>query len=337
MKHITIIDIAKALNISKSTVSKAFNNKSDINNATRDLILKKANEMGYSPNPFAKRLINKCSNQIGVVVPEFINAFFHEVILGMQDVLFAKGYQILIMNSNESGKKELENVKTLESNMVDGIISLASKENIAYYKNMIQNGFPMVFFNRTPNEKVNTSIVLFDDYKWAFFATEHLIFQGYKKIFHLSGPAILSISYRRKAGFIDALKKHKLALAECLVIETGLQYEDGEREMEKLIQQNNLPEAIFAVNDPTAIGAMKISKKNGLKIPDDIAIVGFTDIRLAELIDPSLTSVAQPTYDIGRAAAKLLLEQIGLNGIFIPQTVVLNGRLNIRESSVKIQ
>lgn len=338
MKHITIIDIAKALNISKSTVSKAFNNKSDINSATRDLILRKASEMGYSPNPFAKRLINRCSNQIGVVVPEFINAFFHEVMLGMQDVLFKKGYQILIMNSNESGTKELENIKTLESNMVDGIIiSLASEENIPYYKELIGKGFPLVLFNRAPGEQLSASKVIFDDYKWSFFATEHLIHQGNKKIIHFSGPLGLSISKQRKNGFLDAIRKHKLSIQDCSIIETGLQLNDGEREMEKLIQYNKLPEAIFAVNDPTAIGAMKMLKKYGFKIPDDVSIVGFTESKLAELIEPPLTSVAQPTYDIGAAAAKLLLEQIESNGIFIPQTVVLNGRLNTRESSVKIQ
>jgi len=185
MKHITIKDVAKRLNCSVSTISRAFNDKYDIRKETRDRILSTAKEMGYSPNPIAKSLLKQCSNQIGVVVPEFINAFFPEVIIGIQEVFIKKGYQVLIMQSGESHITELENVKTLENNMVDGMIISLSLEtkNVDYYKDLIKQGFPLVFFNRVSNE-LETSKVLIDDYKWAFFATEHLIYQGYKKIFH---------------------------------------------------------------------------------------------------------------------------------------------------------
>lgn len=338
MKHVTIKDVAKKLNCSVSTISRAFNDKYDIRKETRDHILETAKEMGYSPNPMAKSLLKQCSNQIGVVVPEFINAFFPEVIIGIQEVFINKGYQVLIMQSNESHITELENIKTLENNMVDGMIISLSLEtkNVDYYKDLIKQGFPLVFFNRVSNE-LETSKVLFDDYKWAFFATEHLIYQGYKKIFHLGGPDGLVISQNRKNGFIDALRKHKIPFDESSIIETGFMISDGERIMEKLIIENNLPEAIFAVNDPSAIGAMKMLKKHGYKIPEDVALLGFTESKLAELIDPPLTSVAQPTKEIGRTAAKLLLEQIESKGIFIPQTVILNGRLNVRESSMKMK
>lgn len=338
MKHITIKDVAKRLNYSVSTISRAFNDKYDIRKDTRDLILSTAKEMGYSPNPMAKSLLKQCSNQIGVVVPEFINSFFPETIIGMQEVLLKKGYQVLIMQSNESCVTELENVKTLENNMVDGMIISLSLEtkNVEYYKNLISQGFPLVIFNRVSDE-LNTHKVLIDDYKWAFFATEHLIYQGYKKIFHFAGPTGLSFSQKRRNGFIDAHRKHQLPVDESSIIETGLMISDGERVMEKLINTVNLPDAIFAVNDPTAIGAMKMLKKYGYKIPGDVAIVGFTESKLAELIDPPLTSVAQPTHEIGRTAAQLLLEQIESKGIFVPQTVILNGRLNVRESSMKIK
>jgi len=338
MKHITIKDVAKRLNCSVSTVSRAFNDKYDIRKDTRELILATAKEMGYSPNPIAKSLLKQCSNQIGVVVPEFINSFFPEVIIGIQEVFLKKGYQVLIMQSGESHVTELENVKTLENNMVDGMIVSLSLEtkNVDYYKELIKQGFPLVFFNRVSNE-LDTSKVLIDDYKWAFFATEHLIYQGFKKIFHFAGPSGLMFSQNRKNGFIDAHRKHKLPFTESHIIETGLMIWDGERVMEKLIHENNIPEAIFAVNDPTAIGAMKMLKKHGYKIPGDVALVGFTESKLAELIDPPLTSVAQPTKEIGRTAAQLLLEQIESKGIFVPQTVVLNGRLNVRESSMKLK
>lgn len=336
MKHVTIKDVAKRLNCSVSSVSRAFNDKYDIRKETRDLILATAKEMGYSPNPMAKSLLKQCSNQIGVVVPEFINSFFPEVIIGIQEVFLKKGYQVLIMQSGESHVTELENVKTLENNMVDGMILSLSLEtkNVDYYKEMLNKGFPLVLFNRVSNE-LNTSKVLIDDYKWAFFATEHLIYQGYKKIFHFSGPTGLMFTQNRRNGFIDAHRKHKLPVQENSIIETGLMISDGERVMEKLIKENNMPDAIFAVNDPTAIGAMKCLKKLGYKIPYDVALVGFTESKLAELIDPPLTSVAQPTHEIGRTAARLLLDQIETKGIFVPQTVILNGRLNVRESSMK--
>lgn len=338
MKHITIKDVAKKLNCSVSTISRAFNDKYDIRKETRDHILETAKEMGYSPNPMAKSLLKQCSNQIGVVVPEFINAFFPEVIIGIQEVFIKKGYQVLIMQSGESQITELENVKTLENNMVDGMIISLSLEtkNVDYYKKLIQQGFPLVFFNRVSNE-LETSKVLIDDYKWAFFATEHLIYQGYKKIFHFAGPSGLMFTNNRKNGFIDAHRKHKLPFDEGSIIETGLMINDGELVMEKLINEKNIPEAIFAVNDPTAIGAMKMLKKYGFKIPEDVALVGFTESKLAPLIDPPLTSVAQPTKEIGRTAAMLLLEQIETQGIFVPQTVILNGRLNVRESSMKLK
>jgi len=337
MKHITIKDVAKKLNCSVSTISRAFNDKYDIRKETRDLILATANEMGYSPNPMAKSLLKQCSNQIGVVVPEFINPFFPEVIIGMQEIFHKAGYQVLIMQSNESYIHELENVKALENNMVDGMILSLSLEtkNVEYYKKMISQGFPLVLFNRVSNE-LETHKVLIDDYKWAFFATEHLIYQGYKKIFHFSGPEGLMFTQNRKNGFIDAHRKHKLEVKNGSIIETGLLISDGEREMEKLIKNNNVPNAIFAVNDMTAIGAMKVLKNNGLKIPRDVALVGFTETKIAELIDPPLTSVAQPTHEMGRTAAMLLLDQIENKGIFVPQTVILNGRLNVRESSMKL-
>ncbi len=338
MKHITIKDVAKELNLAISTVSRALNDKYDIRKETRDLVLKTAHEMGYSPNPIARSLLKQCTNQIGVVIPEFINAFFPEVIIGIQEVFIKKGYQVLIMQSGESSITELENVKTLENNMVDGMIMSLSLEtkNVDYYKEMIRHGFPLVFFNRVSNE-LETSKVLIDDYKWAFFATEHLIYQGYKKIFHFAGPAGLMFTQNRKNGFLAAHRKHKLTIDDSSIIEAGLLISDGERVMEKLINENNLPEAIFAVNDPTAIGAMKTLKKHGYKIPGDVALVGFTETKMAELIDPPLTSVTQPAHEIGRTAALLLLEQIESNGIFVPQTVILNGRLNIRESSIKLK
>nr|WKN37231.1 LacI family DNA-binding transcriptional regulator [Tunicatimonas sp. TK19036] len=335
MKHVTIKDVARQLNVSISTVSRAFNDKYDIRKDTRERILKVAREMGYRPNPIARKLIQQKTFNIGVVVPEFVNSYFPEVIIGIQEVLIEKGYQVLVMQSNECYTTELKNIQTLEDNMVDGmIISLSSeKHNNDYYLQMLEKGYPIVFFNRV-DEKIPASRVTFDDYKWAYFATEHLIKQGYQKIFHFSGYQHLSLSQNRIKGFRKAMDKFSIPYTKEHIIETGFFIEEGRQVMERLIAENNLPDAIFANNDPTAIGAMKAMKQAGLRIPEDVALVGFSESKLAEVVEPPLTSVSQPTFEIGKTAANLLLKQINADGFAAAETVVLNGTLNIRASSL---
>ena len=334
MKRITIKDVARQLNVSISTVSRAFNDKYDIRKETREEILRVAREMGYRPNPIARKLIQQKTFNVGVVVPEFVNSYFPEVIIGIQDVLLEQGYQVLVMQSNECYTTELQNVKALEDNMVDGIIISLSREahNNDHYLGMLEKGYPIVFFNRA-DESIPASRVVFDDYKWAYFATEHLIKQGFKKIFHLSGYRHLSLSQNRIRGFRKAMDKFSVPYTPEHIIETGFFMEEGQAAMERLIAEGNVPEAIFAANDPTAIGAMKAIKRAGLRIPEDVALVGFSESRMAEVVDPPLTSVRQPTHEIGRTAAQLLLQQIMADGFAPPKTVVLDGQLNVRASS----
>ena len=336
MIYTTIKDIAKKLNISIATVSRAFNDKNDIKLDTKNLILKTAKEMGYRPNPMAKKLTQKRSLTIGIVVPEFLNSFFPEVIIGAQEILFEKGYQVLITQSNENFETELKNIKALEDSMVDGIIisQLSETKNVEYYQNLINSGFPIVFFNRVCDE-ITASKVLFNDYKWAFFATEHLINQGYKNIYHLKGKESLSLTNDRMKGFVDAHTKHKLTITKEQIVPTGFDIEDGKRVANDIIDSGKIPDAIFASNDPSAIGAMQVFKKRGFIIPKDIAFVGFTESKMGSIIDPPLTSVLQPAKEIGREAARIVLDQIENPLTFKPQIIVLNGELNIRESSIK--
>jgi DNA-binding LacI/PurR family transcriptional regulator len=335
MKHVTIKDVARRLNVSVSSVSKAFNNRNDIKKETKELILKIGKEMGYHPNPIAKKLTQKKTLNIGVVVPEFINAFFPQVIIGIQDVLIEKGYQVLIVQSNECFETELKNVHSLEENMVDGLIISLSREtkNLEYYQSLINQKYPIVFFNRY-NEALPASKVIFDDYKWSFFINEHLIKQGCKKIFHFAAYEHLLLARNRIRGYKKAMDKYKIPYENDWIIETGLFVEEGDQKMQELIEKGNIPDAISCGNDKTAMGAMRAIKRNGLRIPEDIAITGFSETPFVELIDPPLTSVLQPTYEMGEIAANLLLKQIE-NESMTPETVILNGTLNIRESSVK--
>lgn len=335
MRHVTIKDVAKALNCSISTVSRAFNDKYDIRQDTRERVMKMAKKMGYSPNPIAQKLTKKQTFNIGVVVPEFINSFFPEVIIGMQEVFMKKGYQVLIMQSNENHEMELRNLKTLVDNFVDGIIISLTKEseNTDFLSELVGKEYPLVLFNRT-NESLSISKVVFDDYKWSMFATEHLIEQGIKDLIYLRGPKHSTLSENRCDGFRDAHRKHKLPISKDKIIEVGFLRKNSIEVVEKLIIEDKLPKGFVCVNDPTAIGVIEVLKRNGYKIPNDVAVIGFTETPMASLMDPPLSSVVQPCFQMGEVAAELLLKQIELNTFNIPETVVLSGKLNIRESSV---
>jgi DNA-binding LacI/PurR family transcriptional regulator len=240
------------------------------------------------------------------------------------------------MQSNECAETELKNLLSMEDNMVDGVLISLTKEtkNLTHLEDLIKQKFPLVLFNRI-NESLPIPKVVFNDYKWALFATEHLIEQGCKNIYHLSGPKHLMLTKNRIRGFERALEKHKLFSDESKVIETGFSIEDGERVMEQILKSNSIPDGIFAINDPTAIGAMKVLKKYGYKIPHDVAVIGFSNSKMAEVVEPSLSSVKQPTFEMGVAAARLLLQQLTSPEIIEPKTIVMEGKLIIRDSSTK--
>lgn len=335
--RITIKDIARELKISTSTVSRALTDRWDVNPETRQAVLELAEKLNYKPNPISQMFKQKQSMFIGIVVPEFINSFFSEVIMGIQSVLEPEGYLILITQSNESCADELKNIKALEEKMVDGFIVSVTQDttDTKYFDHLIENSFPLVFFNRVcPN--INAPHVIIDDYKWSYIAVEHLIKQGCKRITHLMGPANLTLSQKRRDGYINALRDHGLPYSEELIIPCGVMMESGIMAAYKILEMENIPDAIFAVNDPVAIGAMKTLQKRGKRIPEDIAVVGFSESQKALIIEPNLTSVEQPTFEIGKVAAELLLEQIKYNkeDRFLSKSITLDAKLNIRESSM---
>ena len=320
--RITIKDIARELKISTSTVSRALADKWDVNPETRRAVMELSEKLNYRPNQISLNLKKQQSMTIGIVIPEFINSFFPEVIIGIESVLRPIGYQILICQSNESPDAELANIRMLENKMVDGfLISMSA----------------VVFFNRIcPG--INASSVVIDDYKWAFRATEHLIEQGARRIVHMAGPENLEVAIRRKQGYLDALEKHGLPQDDELIIPCGVMMERGVMGAYKILEMEHRPDGIFAFNDPVAIGAMKtLQKRGGLRIPDDIAVVGFTESKMAVIIEPNLTSIEQPTFEMGKAAAELLMEQLKNKSDEkrACKTIFLDAKLNVRESSCK--
>lgn len=330
----TIKDVARECQVSIATVSRAMNGKSDVKDETRDRVLSVARRLNYRPSTIAQKLSMRRSLNIGVVVPEFINSFFPKVIIGIQEVLLEQGYQVLIVQSNECSDIEQKNVEALLNNQVDGlIISLArDTKNVDYYNRLIDSGVPIVLFNRI-NETINAPKVTFDDYKWAFFATEHLITQGYKRVVHLTSDLTLRLTKERIRGFYDAHKKYKIAVDDNQVVKVGLTMEEGISAMERLFDSDNIPDAIFST-DLVSVGAMRAAVDRGYSIPKDIGFVGFTESRLAEAITPKLTSVSQPCHQMGRLSANLILQII--NNPNVPlESMKLQGKLNIRESSLR--
>lgn len=331
--RVTLKDIAKRLNVSPSTVSRALQNNPEIGEATRLAIRKLAEDLNYQPNAVALSLRKKKTFTIGVVVPEIVHYFFSSVISGIEDVAYESNYQVILCQSNEKFDHEVMNIRTLANSQVDGILISCSKETIdfTHIESIKDKGVPVVFYDRF-NQSLHLDTVIVDDFRGAYQATEHLINIGCKRIAHFKGPLHMGIHVERMNGYMKALKDQGVTLDENLIVEAD-SFKLGYKAVNNFFDKGTEFDGIFAVNDLTAVGAMKAIKSKGLRIPDDVAIVGFgDDSTLSEMVDPPLTSVMQPGFEMGKKATKLLLNKINGNGN-IPQLIKLKTRLNIRQSS----
>jgi DNA-binding LacI/PurR family transcriptional regulator len=304
--NVTLKQIAKELGISAMTVSRALNNRSNVNEKTREKILKKARSMGYTPNHVAKSLLSKKTYTIGIVIPEISHTFFAQVVRGIEEVTYEMNYQLILTNSAEDSKKERKALETLRAQRVDGILISCSVESndFSYYKEVIDSGMPLVFFDRCI-EGLGASTVSVNDKTGARQITQHMIDHGYKKIACLRGPEI-AIGKERLAGYIEALHDNDIPVHEKWIVESGFQETGGYAAMKKLLElpPDERPRAVVSVNDPAAIGAIEAIEEYGLPIPDDIAIVGFGDMYLLNSLNPLLATVLQSGYEIGRQATK---------------------------------
>lgn len=296
------------------TVSRALNNRSNVDEKTRKRVLKKAKSMGYTPNHVAKSLVSSKTYTIGVVIPEITHAFFPEVVRGIEEVTNASDYQLFLTNANEQFEREKNAIQALRAKRVDGILISSSQtvDDYSFYEGLINSGTKVVFFDRCI-ENIGASCVSVNDRASSKKITEHLIKEhGHKKIAHLSGPKDVSIGKKRLDGYLDALKEYDLAINEDWIVEGGFQEELGYKGMKKLlsIPSEEHPEAIVAVNDPVAFGAIRAIKEAGFSIPEDFAIVGFTDDIRAPLLETPLTTIRQPAYEVGKRAARKLIQTI---------------------------
>ena len=336
-KHMaTIVDIARALNISKSTVSRALHEHSDINKETRLAVLKMATKLDYQPNLLAKSLVQSKSNTNGIIVPEFLTYFFPTVIMGAQEVAAKEGYNVVICQSQESYETEISNANVLLSNRVDGVLISMTRETkkFEHFRSFQRHGIPVVFFNRVC-EEMNTSRVLVNDYEGAYKITEHLIQSGYRRIAHVGGPPSLRLSRNRLTGYKDALTQYKLPVKNSFIVESDLSKKSAWLCAQKILGMKNKPDAVFCVNDPTAIQVMLYAKTRGIRIPSQLGVAGFSDDPIASVIEPPLTTVEQPVAEMGRVAMRLLLNEIHNQGDDIkPVNELLTTRLIVRQSSL---
>lgn len=332
----TIHDISKALNVNSSTVSRALNDSPLVSQKTKDKILEKAKELSYQRNFLASKLRSNKSFTIGVIVPRISRHFFSTVIAGIEETAFAAGYNVMICQSLESLDREKKLVDTLSSNRVDGILISISMETTEFehFEEFQSHGSPLIFFDRPCKTNDYTNVII-DDFQAGFDATEHLINNGYKNIAHFSGPQELELYQQRLGGYLAALEKHGIKIRQNYIIESYLMKEDGMDAAKRILELPKV-DAIFSANDTAAISAMQYLKSKGIKIPEEIAFVGFSNEPVSAVIEPSLTTVSQSDFEMGRVATSLLVNQIEKRkDVNFNQTKILKSKLIIRKTSIK--
>jgi len=333
----TIHDIAKKLNIAASTVSRALKDNPLISEATRKKIKQTAEEMGYRPNVLAANFRTKRTNTIGVIVPLINRHFFSSVISGIEDVAYQQGFAVSISQSNDNFEKENKIAHSLFANRVDGLILSIGMETQTtdHLRLFSERNLPLVFFDRVVDDIPAHKIVV-DDYGGALKATQHLIDQGAKRVAHIGGPLNLKIYKNRQDGYFQALKNANMPIDNSLILHNSLTRKDGNNATQKLMQSANKPDAIFCANDTTALSSIIYLKENGIRVPEDIAIVGWSNEPFSEVVTPSISTIKQPGFEMGQIAAELILRQImGKKEQTAFETITMPTELIIRNSSVK--
>lgn len=338
-REATIRDIALKLNISVSTVSRAIRDMPEVKKETRKLVLEMAKALDYEPNKIAQGLRIKKTNTIGVIVPAVTLHFFSSVISGIQETANKLGYNVMFCQSNESFETEKANIQTLLSSRVDGLLISLSRETntVDHLMGMQRKNIPLVLFDRVFDNMEGSKVVV-DDYEGAFNAVQYLLKTGCKRVAYLAGPKNLSISNHRLNGYKDALKEGRIAFDPELVSHCEHMEEDAERETNRVLDMKHSPDAIFCFNDHVAIKSMQVIKERGLTVPGDVSLMGFSNEPIAAFIEPSLTTVSQPSYEMGKAATQLIIQQIESKEPLEKQEMkVLQTSLIIRNSTRKLK
>ncbi|UCE93598.1 MAG: LacI family DNA-binding transcriptional regulator [Flavobacteriaceae bacterium] len=340
-QKITLKKIAKEFGVSISTVSKALKDSHEISSEVKEKIQAFAKYYHYKPNSLALNLRNQKTKTIGVIIPEIVHHFFTKVITGIEKLANEKGYNVMICLSNESYEKEVLNLDMLANGVVDGIIASVaketeSKEDYRHFTELINNGIPLVMFDRVVDE-IECNKVIADDKGGAFLATEQLIKNGCSNIALVTTPDYVTVGLERKEGYLKALKEFQIPENIELIVTIDDQ-KSIEDQLSFLFRGNNIPDGIFAVNEIYAATVMKVARKFGYSVPEDVEVIGFTDGLISEFTSPSLTTVAQHGRSMGQKALELLLDEIdSQEAHYQYKTNLIQTDLKIRNSTKKVQ
>lgn len=338
---VTIGDLARELGVSTSTVSRALRDHHDVNPETRQRVLELANRLNYRPNPVALSLLNQRTRILGVVVPEIANPFFSAAISGIESEVLGHGYQLFICQSNERADRERALIDQLFAMRVEGLVISVSAETTSadYFSQLLARNFPIVFFDRSLQGALTHKVII-DDYQGAFQATTHLLEQGCTQVVHMGGPQHLGIARSRYEGYLAALAQAGIKPRPEWVRACKMNPESAQAATEELLAEGVPFDGLFAINDRSAIGAAAALKAAGRRIPDDVALVGFGNLWLSGLLDPPLSSVAQPATEMGRTAASYLLQltqepEVLTQSGFMARVKVMPTELIARTSSLR--
>ena len=333
-KHTSLKDIAQALGVSVPTVSRALKDSPDISRALCKKTKRMAQEMNYRPNPFALSLRKNAPRIIGVVVPDIVTHFFASILNGIENMAVKNGYFVIITTSHESYEHEKRNVENLVNMRVEGIIACLSQETTDYthFAELKDINMPLIMFDRVCLTDQFSSVVADGEHS-AQMATQHLLDNGCKRVAFIGGANHLDIVKRRKHGYLEALRNNKIPIEKELVVCRKIDYEEGKIAAQTLLALPNPPDAILAMNDTLAFAAIEVIKSHGLRVPNDIALIGYTDEQHANYIEPKLSAVSHQTYEMGETACLLLIDQI--RGDKAIRQVMIPTHLQIRESSIK--
>ena len=335
---VTIKDIAKALSLSTSTVSRALRDSYEISPETKKLVLEYAEKINYHPNPIALGLKERRTHSIGIIISEIANSFFSQTIDGIESIAYKNGYNVIISQSRESFEREQINLNYLTSRSIDGLIVSVSSEtkDFSTFMELHQRGMPIVFFDRIV-DKINTHKVTVDNYKGVYDAVIHLLQNGYRHIAALTNSNLLSITKERISGYMSALTDNDIPFNDSFVKycpHGGLIIAEVEEAITELLSLPNKPDAILALNDKLTTGTLRVLKTKKINVPESIGLIGFSNSEVTELIDPPLSIIKQPAFEMGEIATTLLLELLeSKRPVTDFETKVLPPQLIIRDSS----
>jgi LacI family transcriptional regulator len=336
-REITIYDIAKILRLSPATISRALNDHPAINSKTKLSIVNKAAELGYRSNTFASNLRRRSTSTLGVIVPRLNSSFMSAVLAGMEAVANTSGYNLLISQSLESNKKEKANAKTMYNSRVDGLlVSVAyDTEDFDHFENFIKKNIPVLFFDRAMEHDACARVII-DNIKAGFDATTHLIQQGCRKILHVTGNLKRNVYSGRFEGYRNALAANGLTFEEPMVFVSDLSQDAGVEAASKVHGMSDRPDGIFIANDVCAVSCLKALKEKGYDIPKDIAVVGFNNDPVSQVVDPNLTTVFYPGLEMGSLAVKMMIDHLsGRETMATSAPVILQSELIVRASSLR--